>query len=206
MIFVTCGSSPIGFERLMRALEALPASELNVQHGPVASPPCATGYDYLPFGRVVELMQEADLVVSHAGVGSILCALQAGHVPIVFPRLKRHGETVDDHQVELALALAERGAVLVATTPDELRVAVESAPRRGARRTLDGGGLTAAVRAAVRGESGRSLRRRLRLPAPLPPAQPANSEIVTPGPGYALTSSGDDRRVGAGLASPSNDT
>ena len=117
MIFVTCGSSPVGFTRLMRALEVLPPYELTVQHGPVACPPCATGYDFLPFGRIVELMQEADLVVSHAGVGSIMCALQAGHVPIVFPRLERHGETVDDHQAELACALAQRGTVLVATTP-----------------------------------------------------------------------------------------
>ena len=162
MIFVTCGSSPAGFERMMLALEVLPPSELIVQHGPVAAPPCAKGCDFLPFDRVVELMQEADLVVSHAGVGSILCALQAGHVPIVFPRLKRHGETVDDHQVELARALAQRGTVLVATTADELRLAVESAPRRAARRNLHGERLNAAVRAAIRGESSRSLQSQLR--------------------------------------------
>lgn len=160
MIFVTCGSSPIGFERLMRALEILPASELIVQHGPVAAPPCATGYDFLPFGRIVELMGEADLVLSHAGVGSIMCALQAGHIPIVFPRLKRHGETVDDHQVELARALEERGSVVVATTADELRAAVESTPTRAAGQALHGDPLNAAVRAAIHGESGRSLRSR----------------------------------------------
>jgi UDP-N-acetylglucosamine transferase subunit ALG13 len=183
MIFATCGSSPMGFERMMRALEVLPPSQLTVQHGPVAAPPCATGYDFLPFGRVVELMRQADLVVSHAGVGSILCAIQAGHVPIVFPRLKRHNETVDDHQVELARALAQRGTVLVATTRDELCSAVESAPRRAARRTLDGDSLNFAVRAAIRGESGRSLRRRLRSPsaASWPPSQAATSDILTPG-------------------------
>lgn len=194
MIFVTCGSSPAGFERLMRALEVLPPSELTVQHGPVAAPRCATAYDFLPFDRVVELMQEADVVVSHAGVGSILCALQAGHVPIVFPRLKRHGETVDDHQVELARALAQRGTVLVATTPHELRLAVASAPRRAARRTLHGEGLNAAVRAAIRGESGRSLRRSLRsaAAAPQPPDQAVATEIHSRHP-HAVTWFDDDR-------------
>jgi UDP-N-acetylglucosamine transferase subunit ALG13 len=137
---------------MMQALRALPAADLVVQHGPVAPPPCATGYEFLPFGRVVELMQQADLVVSHAGVGSIMCALQAGHVPIVFPRLKRHGETVDDHQVELASALAARGTVLVATTPDELRAAVESAPRRASQRTMHSERLSTAVRAAILGQ------------------------------------------------------
>ena len=183
MIFVTCGSSPIGFERMMQALYALSPSELTVQHGPIGPPACATAYDFLPFGTVVELMQEADLVISHAGVGSIMCALQAGHVPIVFPRLKRHAETVDDHQLELASALAERGTVLLANDGPELRLAVESAPRRGARRALHGEGLNAAVRAAIRGESGRSLRKRLRSPVPpsQPLAQAAVGEIVTSG-------------------------
>ena len=183
MIFVTCGSSPIGFERLMRALDVLSPSELTVQHGPVAAPRCATAYDFLPYGRVVELMQKADLVISHAGVGSIMCALQAGHVPIVFPRVKRHGETVDDHQLELASVIAERGTVLLATNAEELRLAVESAPRRGATRILHGEGLNAAVRAAIYGESRRSLKRRLGspTPAPRPPAQPATSEIVASG-------------------------
>ena len=152
MIFVTCGSSPAGFDRMMQALRVLPAAHLVVQHGPVAPPPCRTAYDFLPFGRVVELMQQSDLVVSHAGVGSIMCALQAGHVPIVFPRLKRHGETVDDHQVELASALGARGTVLVATTPDELRAAVQSAPRRASRRIIQGERLSTAVRAAILGK------------------------------------------------------
>ncbi len=152
MIFVTCGSSPAGFARMMLALSALPAGDLVVQHGPVAPPPCRIAYDFLPFGRVVELMQQADHVVSHAGVGSIMCALQAGHVPIVFPRLKRHGETVDDHQVELASALAARGTVLVATTPAELRTAVESSPPRASRRTMHSERLSTAVRAAILGQ------------------------------------------------------
>jgi len=161
MIFATVGSAPVAFERLMRALAALPASELTVQHGPACPPPCARAYDFLPFGRIVELMHEADLVVSHAGVGSIMCALQAGHVPIVFARLRRHGETVDDHQAELAAQLARRGTVLVASDADELVAAVRAAPRRGKPEALRGAALSAAVRAAIHGEGITSLRRRL---------------------------------------------
>jgi UDP-N-acetylglucosamine--N-acetylmuramyl-(pentapeptide) pyrophosphoryl-undecaprenol N-acetylglucosamine transferase len=90
VIFATCGTSPFRFDRMMRALEALPTEELSVQHGPSPAPPCAVGYPFLDFGTMVELMEQADVVVSHAGVGSIMCALQAGHVPVVFPRLKRY--------------------------------------------------------------------------------------------------------------------
>jgi len=158
MIFATCGTSPFRFDRMMRALEALPAEELSVQHGPSPAPPCAAAYPFLGFGTMVELMEEADIVVSHAGVGSIMCALQAGHVPVVFPRLKRYSETVDDHQAELATALAERGTVILATTPGELLSAVQSVPPRTRHAAFPADGLRRAVRAAIRGEGSRKLR------------------------------------------------
>ena len=71
---------------------------------------------FLPFAKIVELMEEADVVVCHGGVGSIVCALRAGHVPVTFPRLKRYSEIGDDHQLELAQALAARGTVTIAGT------------------------------------------------------------------------------------------
>ena len=47
-----------------------------------------------------ELVREARIVVTHAGVGSILLALTNGKRPFVVPRLRAFGETVDDHQLE----------------------------------------------------------------------------------------------------------
>lgn len=158
MIFATCGTSPFRFDRMMHALEALPAEDLNVQHGPSPAPPCAVGNPFLGFGTMVELMEEADVVVSHAGVGSIMCALQAGHVPVVFPRLKRYSETVDDHQAELATALAKRGTVILATTPEELVGAVQSVPPRTGHAAFPADSLRRAVRAAIRGEGSRRIR------------------------------------------------
>jgi UDP-N-acetylglucosamine transferase subunit ALG13 len=152
VIFATCGSSPFAFDRMIRALGVLPPEELIVQHGPSPAPPCAEAYPFLPFGRVVELIEQADIVVSHAGVGSIMCSLQAGHVPVVFPRLKRHSETVDDHQAELAMALSRRGSVIVATTPEELVDAVKSVPPRTTHPATLATSLSQAVRAAIRGE------------------------------------------------------
>jgi UDP-N-acetylglucosamine transferase subunit ALG13 len=152
VIFATCGSSDFRFDRMMEALEALPAADLTVQHGLSPAPLCASAYSFLPFWTMVGLMEKADVVVSHAGVGSIMCALQLGHVPIVFPRLKRYGETVDDHQPELAAALAARGTVLVATTAEELLHAVQSVPPRKAHAAFPADRLRHAVRAALRGE------------------------------------------------------
>ncbi len=65
-------------------------------------------------GRVVEKLspidlqsevEEADLVISHAGIGSTLMALQAGKSPVVVPRRASFNEHVDDHQLEILEAL-----------------------------------------------------------------------------------------------------
>lgn len=152
MIFATCGSSHIPFERFMRALAAVPADELVVQHGPATPPPAARTIPFVPFADMVELIEEADVVVSHAGVGSIICAVRAGHTPIVFPRLQRHGETVDDHQVELARALEQHGTVRVATDAAQLMPAIRTLPPRGGSTPSDTVALNAAVRAAIYGE------------------------------------------------------
>jgi beta-1,4-N-acetylglucosaminyltransferase len=132
VIFVTVGSTQIPFERLVLALEQIPGDQLFVQHGPVSPPSNAVrSTAFMQFPEVVESMGEAEAVVCHAGAGSILCALRAGHVPIVVPRLKRFKETVDDHQVELARALDAEGKVVAVEDMDRLVEAVSTAqPRR----------------------------------------------------------------------------
>ena len=82
------------------------------------------------FAEMLEHFNAADLVITHAGVGSILCARRAGHVPIVVPRQSRYGEHVDDHQVELVRALEERDAVIGVWETEQLPQIVESTRRR----------------------------------------------------------------------------
>jgi UDP-N-acetylglucosamine transferase subunit ALG13 len=139
VIFATVGSTQFRFDRLVQALEQLPVEQLFVQHGPVP-PPAAAGRatDFMQFPEVVESMERADAVVSHAGAGSILCALRVGHVPVVVPRLQRFGETVDDHQVELARALAQDGKVICVEDLNRLGEAVASAPPRQPPEERDG--------------------------------------------------------------------
>jgi UDP-N-acetylglucosamine--N-acetylmuramyl-(pentapeptide) pyrophosphoryl-undecaprenol N-acetylglucosamine transferase len=153
MIFATCGSSHLPFHRMMKELAVLPADELVVQHGPADPPPAARAIPFLPYADVVKLIEQADVVVSHAGVGSIICAIRAGHTPIVFPRFKRYSETVDDHQAELARALEQRGTVRVSWERDDLPTIISSLPPRGAGVHSDAVRLNAAVRAAIRGEA-----------------------------------------------------
>ena len=151
MIFATCGSSHYPFHRMMEALAALPVHDLYVQHGPASPPPGARSVAYMPFEEIVDSIGMAEMVVTHAGVGSILCAVKAGHTPIIFPRLKRHGEAVDDHQAELAEALEERGTALLARTGAELAAAVLSVPCRGAGIQTGSSALIQALRSTITG-------------------------------------------------------
>jgi UDP-N-acetylglucosamine--N-acetylmuramyl-(pentapeptide) pyrophosphoryl-undecaprenol N-acetylglucosamine transferase len=152
VIFVTVGSTETPFARLIEALAALPADELSVQHGG-ARPPAqaAEAVAFMSFVQIMEHMEGADAVVCHAGVGSILCALRAGHTPVVVPRLKRFSEAVDDHQLELTRALAHEGKVVAVYDESKLAQVLAGVPPRHPPLAGGDGPLHAAVRAAVHG-------------------------------------------------------
>lgn len=152
VIFVTVGASPMPFDRMLQAVAKLPGEKLFVQHGPGTPPPgAARVVDFLSFGEMVLAMESAEVVVSHAGAGSIICALRAGHTPVIVPRLGRYSETVDDHQLELARALEAQGRVVVLWDSDRIIEAVAAAPRRRTRELTPELPLHRALRRALRG-------------------------------------------------------
>jgi UDP-N-acetylglucosamine transferase subunit ALG13 len=152
MIFVTVGTHQQPFHRLMHALEALPADELFVQYGHASPPPgVARAVAFQSFPEMLEAFAKADVVVTHAGVGSILCATNAGHIPVVVPRLKQYGEHVDDHQVHLIRELERDGRVRVVWEMDELAETVAAAPPRRPPVQRRPGPLQASVKAALIG-------------------------------------------------------
>jgi UDP-N-acetylglucosamine transferase subunit ALG13 len=54
----------------------------------------------------------ARIVITHAGVGTILLCVQAGKVPFLVPRLAAFDEVIDDHQVEICEQLQPSGRVV----------------------------------------------------------------------------------------------
>ncbi|WP_336033509.1 glycosyltransferase [Geodermatophilus sp. FMUSA9-8] len=52
---------------------------------------------------------DADCVVTHAGVGTVLGLLEHGISPVVVPRRRHRGEHVDDHQRQLVALLRQAG-------------------------------------------------------------------------------------------------
>lgn len=119
MIFVTVGGMR-AFERLVVAMEGI-AGEIDervvMQIGSTPYVPGNCAYfRYRPREGMRSLYAEARVVVCHAGTGSILAALEHGKPLVLVPRLKRHGEVLDDHQLELARQMEAQGATVVYDT------------------------------------------------------------------------------------------
>lgn len=69
--------------------------------------------------ELLSAAKQADAVITHAGVGTILQFLGAGLSPIVVPRSRAHGEHIDDHQHQIWQLLRDSD-VAVPVTVDQL--------------------------------------------------------------------------------------
>ena len=120
-VFVTVGTT--SFDALIGActtpefnkqLATLGFDELRLQVGRGKAPEAegATWFRFAP--TIADEMRAADVVISHAGAGSILEALELGKRLVVCVNEK----LMDNHQAELATALEVRGHVVVAGVDD----------------------------------------------------------------------------------------
>lgn len=115
-VVVTLGTERFDFSRAVRALFPLLPRDCDVlwQMGSTAAePPIGRAVKLIPHADMAAEIAEADLVVTHAGVGSVLTALDAGHCPVVLPRASRYAEHVDDHQLDLGATLVSRDLAVV---------------------------------------------------------------------------------------------
>ena len=130
MIFVTVGTHQQPFDRLLDGVAPLAElDDLVVQHGNGRAPAAAgVAIPFLGWSEMVAYMERANVVVSHGGVGSILLARRAGHIPVVVPRRHAHGEHVDDHQLEVVRCLEHRGEIVAVHDVERLADAVRALP------------------------------------------------------------------------------
>lgn len=125
-VVVTLGTNRYGFRRMVEAVaRALPAGvQVTWQTGFTdVSDLDLPSTRLMPSEVLVDAMRQADLVVSHAGVGSAITALRTGKMPLLVPRRQAYGEHVDDHQEEIAASLARAG-LAVAAEAEELDLGV----------------------------------------------------------------------------------
>ncbi len=125
MIFVTVGTHEQPFDRLAEAVDDLARTldeEVVIQTGYCTYVPKYCTYSkFYPYSRMLELVEQARIVVTHGGPSSFIMPLQVGKTPIVVPRQEKYGEHVNDHQLEFALQVQQRQKnILVVTDVAEL--------------------------------------------------------------------------------------
>lgn len=114
LIFVTVGTM-YGFQRLIKEMDEIAKNideEVIMQIGDTTYEPINT--KYFRFASREEMNQiyiNSRVVVCHAGVGSILSAIEHMKPVIVVPRRKEYGEVVDDHQLEITREFQKEGII-----------------------------------------------------------------------------------------------
>lgn len=125
MIFVTVGTE-LAFDRLVRTVDDWARenhrTDVFAQIGETGAEP-----SFIKFSRFLEppefaqCFASAHVIVSHAGMGTILSALNHGKPILVMPRLASLGEHRNEHQLATARRMHDLGAVSVAFDEAELR-------------------------------------------------------------------------------------
>ncbi len=158
MIFVTVGAQ-MPFDRLTSCVDRWAAScgsgDVFAQIGNTDWRPAHMDWTaMLDPSEYRQRLFEADAVITHAGMGTILTALEFAKPMVVMPRRGDLRETRNDHQVGTARALAADGRVTVAWDEHELAAWLErldqvEVPARIASHASIG--LLSAVRDFIRG-------------------------------------------------------
>ena len=124
VIFVTVGG-PLPFDRLVHTVDRWAKEqqrrEVFAQIGDSTTPP-----NYIEWQRFLSPSEfqakarQAEFIIAHAGMGSILTAIEVGKALVIMPRRAHLGEHRNDHQWATVRRLADGVGVTVAADEGEL--------------------------------------------------------------------------------------
>jgi UDP-N-acetylglucosamine transferase subunit ALG13 len=118
MIFITLGNQNFQFSRLLKKIDSLVVSKI-IQEPVIAQ----TGhtiyignaiqtFDFLEQEIFLDYIDKANLIITHAGTGSIINSLKKGKKLIAAARLSNYEEHIDDHQIEILEAFTSKNMIL----------------------------------------------------------------------------------------------
>lgn len=116
-VVVTVGTTDRDFRRLIARLVSIIPDGAEVLWQTGDSSVDDLGIDahrLIPEADLVAAIRAADVVITHAGAGSLALVLQSGKVPVFVPRRAEFDEQIDDHQVELARWADSKGLAVMA--------------------------------------------------------------------------------------------
>jgi len=124
LIFVAVGTQ-LPFDRLIRAVDAWAGHrqrrDIVAQVGLTAYRACnIETHPFLDPREFRRCVAEAELTVSHAGMGTIITALELGRNVVVMPRRAELSEHRNDHQLATARHFLVQGRIKVAFNEGDL--------------------------------------------------------------------------------------
>ncbi len=132
VFFVSVGTHPQQFNRLLEEADKIAARKKNWKffaqtgHSDYKMKN-AESRDFWSGSEYNKIFEKASVIVCHAGAGTIINALELGKKLVVVPRITRFGEHTDNHQQEIAEALANAKKVITVKNICELEEAMEKA-------------------------------------------------------------------------------
>lgn len=124
MIFVTIGTQA-PFDRFIRIVDEVAAEideEIVVQaFRDKYKPRNVRMVDFLAPDEFADFFGRARLIVSHAGMGTIISAMEQSKPIIIMPRIAALGEHRNEHQLATAVRMEELGYAYVARDAAGLR-------------------------------------------------------------------------------------
>jgi UDP-N-acetylglucosamine transferase subunit ALG13 len=131
LIFVTIGSV-FPFDRMIRLMDALaplwPGERVFAQIGAGAYEPINMDFErQLTAPVFAAKLRESRVLVAHAGMGSVISALEARKPVVILPRRHDLGEHNTDHQMATARWLSGKRGIHVALSDEALAGAIASA-------------------------------------------------------------------------------
>lgn len=165
MIYATVGTMYLDFKRLIQKMDEIASDtgeRVIVQTGmSEIIPKCCEYFAFKPREDVLALQREARMVVSHAGIGSVIDVLHVQKPTVFVPRLARFGEHNNDHQIEIARAMEQRNWGRMILDIEELPEACVNPPAACGEYRPDRDRLIRSVREAIEsGVRGKKSRKR----------------------------------------------
>lgn len=146
MIFVTVGAQ-MPFDRLVHTVDDWAGSspkrvDVFAQIGPTArSPRHLRWQHFVPPPEFERIVLASDLIVAHAGMGTIITALELGKPILVMPRRGDLRETRNDHQLATVARFAQKHGVHVANDEVDLADKLSRLAQQGAPTADPAGGI-----------------------------------------------------------------
>lgn len=126
MIFVAVGTQKFQMNRLLRKIDDLIkdgviVEEVFAQIGNSDYVPTHYQFEYfLDKDSFENKIAQCDLLVTHGGVSTIIAGVERQKPVIVFPRLAKYREHVDEHQLQIANSFSKMNYVCVCDDEEKL--------------------------------------------------------------------------------------